>query len=404
MQFYYLLLCLALVTQLTLSVNIHQPAHFDLPTSYADYCFDKFEFTSEGGSLQVNKLPFVLKGASWFGFETSNNVVHGLWARDYKDLLKFLASNGFNAVRLPFWTGLILNDGKPTSINFYQMNADLVDLSSLQVLDKIIKAAADFGLLVMLDLHSFGPGTFMQDGLWYDATHPESEALKVWDTLITRYKNQWNVVAFDLKNEPWGTTWGGAATTDWHAAAERIGNHILSTPGGERFLIFVEGTNTSPPCAQNCFWGENLQGVSTAPVELSNSKKLVYSPHCYGPSVSTQPYFQDPAFPANMPPIWDTHWGFLSAKTGQATVLGEWGGPMEGANGKWMDAFVSYLVKNKTPSQFFWCLNPDSGDTGGLLLDDWKTPSTPKLDLLKKLSPPANFNITGSKYCVTIPK
>jgi hypothetical protein len=52
------------------------------------------------------------------------------------------------------------------------------------------------------------------------------------------------VIALDLKNEPRDSTWAtGNLNTDWNSAAERIGNHILQN-GGDRFLIFVEGTYT----------------------------------------------------------------------------------------------------------------------------------------------------------------
>ena len=37
--------------------------------------------------------------------------------------------------------------------------------------------------------------------------------------------------------------------------------------------------------------GENLQGPLVSPITISNQKKLVFSPHCYGPSVASQPYF-----------------------------------------------------------------------------------------------------------------
>jgi len=369
----------------------------------ATTCSSSFEFTSENGQLNVNGIPFVLKGASWFGYETSNNVFHGLWARDYRDLLDFLKNNGFNGIRVPFYLELVLNDAKPNSITFYQMNADLQNLTSLQVLDKVVAAAAERGILIMLDLHSFLPGTFMEDGLWYNAGHPESEVLKGWDVLINRYADAWNVVAFDLKNEPWGTTWGGSSTTDWQAASSRIANHIMSTPKGSKFLVFVEGTASSPACAQNCFWGENLQGALTTPVNISHPKKLVYSPHCYGPSVAVQPYFSDPSFPANMPAIWDAHWGTVNKKTGNAVVLGEWGGQLAAPDSVWLKAFVDYLLQRGLTSQFFWCLNPDSGDTGGLLDYDWKTPVQGKLDLLKTLDPnPATFSVSGGKYCVTV--
>ena len=81
-------------------------------------------------------------------------------------------------IKVPFYLDLVLKDAKPDSINFYNMNTDLQkyypnifyskltfnSLTSLQVLDKVIEAAADLGLLIMLDLHSFQAGTFMQVG------------------------------------------------------------------------------------------------------------------------------------------------------------------------------------------------------------------------------------------------
>jgi aryl-phospho-beta-D-glucosidase BglC (GH1 family) len=59
-----------------------------------------------------------------------------------------------------------------------------------------------------------------------------------------------------------------------------------------------------------------VQGVKTHPVQLRNPSKLVYSPHVYGPSVYGQPYFSVGNFPANMPAIWDTHFGFVPSTTG----------------------------------------------------------------------------------------
>ena len=36
-------------------------------------------------------------------------------------------------------------------------------------------------------------------------------------------------------------------------------------------------------------------------------------------------------------------------------------------------------------SYSYWSYNPNSGDTGGLIKDDWRTPETTKLDALKPL-------------------
>jgi endoglucanase len=64
------------------------------------YAPTALNFTSERGGLYVNGERFRLKGTSWFGFETSSQVVHGLWSVSYTSLLDFMASNGFNAIRV----------------------------------------------------------------------------------------------------------------------------------------------------------------------------------------------------------------------------------------------------------------------------------------------------------------
>lgn len=38
----------------------------------------------------------------------------------------------------------------------------------------------------------------------------------------------------------------------------------------------------------------------------------------------------------------------------------------------WISTLVDY-IKTTGASWTYWCWNPDSGDTGGLVLDDWKT-------------------------------
>mmetsp|Transcript_35803 Transcript_35803/g.59706 ORF Transcript_35803/g.59706 Transcript_35803/m.59706 type:complete len:99 (+) Transcript_35803:3-299(+) len=48
----------------------------------------------------------------------------------------------------------------------------------------------------------------------------------------------------------------------------------------------------------------------------------------------------------------------------------------------WMDAFVAWLLNSNVSPGFYWCLNPNSGDTGGLLFDDWVTPVNSKIALL----------------------
>ena len=85
--------------------------------------------------------------------------------------------------------------------------------------------------------------------------------------------------------------------------------------------------------------------------------------------------------------IWRKQWFYLHEQNIAPILIGEFGGKQtdtQSTEGKWQNAFVSF-IKDNALSWCYWCLNPNSGDTGGLLLDDWKTPNQPKLDMLKPI-------------------
>lgn len=71
----------------------------------------------------------------------------------------------------------------------------------------------------------------------------------------------------------------------------------------------------------SCWYGENLVGADSRPIELSVPERLVYSPHVYGHG--QQNYMQDSTFPANMPALWDLLWGTIPQRTGVPVVIGE---------------------------------------------------------------------------------
>jgi aryl-phospho-beta-D-glucosidase BglC (GH1 family) len=57
--------------------------------------------------------------------------------------------------QLPFYIGIVKNDPVSVLSDKLGSNSDLVGLSALQIMDKIIDEAAKRGILIMLDLHSF---------------------------------------------------------------------------------------------------------------------------------------------------------------------------------------------------------------------------------------------------------
>ncbi|KAK9843783.1 hypothetical protein WJX81_006189 [Elliptochloris bilobata] len=278
----------------------------------------------------------------------------------------------------------------------------LQGLSVGKVLNAVISEAKRAGLLVMLDMHHLA----MADGiteLWYNEKYPEANLLLAWATLVKRYARHWNVFAVDLKNEPHGhASWGtGDLATDWRLAAERIGAAILACE--PRLLVFVEGVggNCCPvPTQQPAFWGGALDSAAAAPVRLPVAGKLVYSPHVYGPDVHMQSYFRSERFPDSLPGgVWEAQWAHLASASGPALVLGEWGGfgRAGSADRAWQERLAAFLVERGMTDNFFWCLNPNSVDTGGVLEDDWTTPVRDKLERLARINTcPSRLEVDSS--------
>jgi endoglucanase len=259
----------------------------------------------------------------------------------------------------------------------FSKNPDLNGLTRLQVYDKVIDYAGKLGMKVILDHHrnDGGAGT-NEHGLWYTDAHPESKMIANWKMLAQHYAGNETVIGADLHNEPSvSATWGGAAATDWASAAERIGNAIQTV--NKDWLLFVEGTE----------WSSTLAGAQSRPIHFDTPDKLVYSPHAYGQSVGQFSWLTDPNYPNNLPAQYDKMWGYLYKNDTAPIMLGEWGGQFSSAaeqtwgktlakylNGDWnLDGKSDIAAGDKGMSWTFWAWTPESGDVGGILMDDYKT-------------------------------
>lgn len=323
---------------------------------------------------------YVIKAISWFGLETSNCAPHGLWTIRLQDGLAQIKSMGFNTIRLPF-SNECLDGAEPNSIN-YAKNPSLVGKSAQQIMDFFVDSAAKAGLNVILDRHR--PGSDAQSELWYTAKYSEAKWISRWEALAKRYKSKSNVIGFDLHNEPHGSAcWGcGTKATDWRAAATRAGNAVLKV--NSKVLIIVEGVEKQPD-ASFTWWGGGLAGAKAKPVSLTVKNRVVYSPHEYPASVFAQDWFSAANYPANLPGIWDKNWGYLDKKNIAPVLVGEFGTKLEtSSDKKWLKSFVSYVANNRI-SFSYWSFNPNSGDTGGIVRDDWVTPQKAKLAYLEPL-------------------
>jgi endoglucanase len=331
--------------------------------------------------VDASGCPVHLSGVNWFGFETSTFAPHGLWARNWQDMLKQIAQTGFNTIRLPYTNQLFDPATKPLGIN-YQLNPDLKGLKGLALMDRIVQGAGKLGLKIILDRHD--PTADLRPQLWYTNQIPQSRWIQDWVMLAQHYRGNETIIGADLANEPHSSvTWGdGNPNTDWRLAAEQAGNAILAV--SPDWLIIVEGIDTFQ--GDSYWWGGNLEGAARFPVRLSRPDKLVYSAHDYGPEVSWQQWFQvrNPADLAHtLPAVWEKHWAYLQQDGTAPVFVGEFGGGSMGqdAEGVWQRTLVSFLKTNNI-NYAYWSWNPDSGDTGGILQNDWKTVNHSKLDVL----------------------
>ncbi len=252
--------------------------------------------------LDANDCPFTFHSVNWYGAEELDYVPAGLERQDIHTIAGEVRGLGFNSVRLLWSNEMYERNPVVTDPRVLAANPDLLGRTALEVFDAVIDALAREGLLVILDNHTSDAGWCCSNqdgnGLWYNDRYPESSWLADWQGMVQRYLNEPAVVAADLRNEPRCdgsvcATWGGPATTDWRAAAERGGDAVLAT--NPNLLVMVEGIS----------YGGNLQGAATDPVRLDIPNQLVYSAHDY-------PWYHG-GYSSIADISWDLdrHWGFL---------------------------------------------------------------------------------------------
>lgn len=361
-----------------------------------------------------------LTGINWFGYNTGTNTFDGMWTCDLNTSLQAIADHGFNLLRIPISAELILQwkDGTYPSANFNQAtNFYLVDMNSLEIFDYVIGQCRANGLKIMIDIHSAKTDSMgHMANLWYSdevSTEEYQEAL-VW--MAERYAKDDTIIAYDLKNEPHGkpyesnkAIWNDSTDeNNWKYAAEQTALKVLAV--NPNVLIMVEGTEIYPVDIKNNsdysstddadyyfnWWGGNLRGVADYPIELGKyQNKLVYSPHDYGPAVYKQPWFYNGySYDSLYKDCWHDNWLYIHEDKIAPLLIGEWGGFMTEPNLTWM-THLRTLISKYHLNHTFWCFNANSGDTGGLVKDDFTTWDAEKYEFVKEVLWQENGKFVG---------
>lgn len=352
-----------------------------------------------------------LTGLNWFGYNTGTNFFDGMWACEFVPTVKAIADHGFNLIRVPISAELINEwaSGNYPRANYNNAyNTILNDLNSLEIFDFFLYLAEQNGIKVMPDIHSAETNASGHNvNLWYTDKVSVEQYYNALEWMADRYKDNDTIIAYDLKNEPHGKPYEGAGAAIWNDSTDKNNWKYTAECAAARILarnpnvlIMVEGTEIYPTDLKTNsdysskdeddyyfnWWGGNLRGVRDYPVDLGKyQNKLVYSPHDYGPTVYEQPWFKkDYNYDTLMEDCWYDNWLYIYDEDIAPLLIGEWGGFMRDPNLKWMTCMRT-LIKNYHLHHTFWCLNANSGDTGGLVLDDFVTWDEEKYNFVKEV-------------------
>jgi endoglucanase len=378
-------LLLAAAACVTAPLAFAQPSAFSEVGCSAARAFPVLPLHTTGRFI-VDKLNrrFKLNSVNWYGAESTDFVVGGLQLEPLAAIAHRIRCMGFNSVRLP-WSNQMVESNPVVGSYALTANPQFMGLHAMQIFDAVVRALNAEGILVILDNHnSNAEWCCGNDGntLWYNSDYPESAWIGDWKAMAQRYRNDPLVIGADLRNEPRvNATWGGSATTDWHAAAERGGDAVESV--NPNLLIFVEGVN----------YALDLTGIASLPVQLSVPNRLVYETHDYSFDYSNLSGYAQLAADLNQA------WGYILAPNQPYTApvwLGEFGNchtaascitdttSSDGSGGLWFASLRQYLAANDV-DWGWWAVNGTettgsgrtfgSEETYGVLNPYWNAPA-----------------------------
>lgn len=221
-----------------------------------------------------------------------------------KSDIDYIASLGFNAIRLPLHYELFLTSSQRSIRNsvIHDTNNYGNYLNSLKnwcnanqiatdqsidgyaTIDNVLNWAGSHQMFVILDMHA-APGGQGTDVAIADALYPnnlyenawvyQDVLTRIWKGIAQRYKADGRIAFYDILNEPNNVPGGGPTIHD-------ILQTLITTirNEGDNHMIMVEGNG----------WGNQYNYLE--PYTFSPNWGLVYNAHRYG--CSTSPYATNP--------------------------------------------------------------------------------------------------------------
>ncbi|BDA41280.1 probable major extracellular endoglucanase at C-terminar half [Coccomyxa sp. Obi] len=430
--------------QLRIGLDLNVPIPTVLPNGTLIENDEQPASVTLGQFIGATGETLAIKGINWFGFETGSTAVDGLWegpnaiTQNFDSIAWRIKLLGFNTIRLPFSFQVLFNMAPqsytaacsattvdavkqsvtppgittPAGLNPPLLttpgdalgasgvcNADLPNTSAYARFLYVVRFFAANGFYVLIDNHLSFDNTAVSNTAqwltWY----------KQLMTDIVQLPSTRNRVMIDIMNEPdvLGLRWKGTTpdmTSLYFAAMDAL------YPISPTTLFFVEGGGQLPYAM--C-WGDGFvtdpaiiaeYGLSdpsdffTTLLTKPYLNNVVISPHYYPPSISTA----KTGVSGNA--LWErmqNSFGYLTSGQGYQghvfpVVIGETGSMyISQADVLFLSDMAKYMKNDPAVAAYphatlehliWWAWNPNSGDTGGLVQDDWLTVIWNKVDYM----------------------
>ncbi|MBG3850909.1 expansin EXLX1 family cellulose-binding protein [Xanthomonas sp. WHRI 8391] len=331
---------------------------------------------AHGQLIDARGQALQLRGVTWPGFDRASLVAAGLRNSTLQQTLDQMQAADINALRVPICTATL--QAKPVAAADIAGDPALRDLTSLQLLDAVVRASTQRGMQVLLAF---------ADGGCDDSAPQLGAQQQAWTngltTLAARYGTTTGVIGIDLgssgyRNANWA---GNSADADWNRIASRTAGTVLKQ--APRWVVGVEGVGNNALCSDSARKapGSNLQPLACVPLRIP-AKQLVLMPKLAGPDRDAADTFAAADFPRGLPASWQRDFGTFAADHAVLPVsigggLGD-GDPRDPA---WQQALSGYLTNTGMHSAFLGSWEIGNANNGGLLASDG-SPRSDKLQIL----------------------
>jgi endoglucanase len=274
----------------------------------------------------------IIRGISWFGFETERRDLMCLWTHDIQWNLEKMDELGFNSIRLPF-------------------SYDFVQAGQWQKMDEFFDAVQKTNLTVALDFHRIEDTH--QSAKPYNDKVSFDKFLEAWNVILGRYHTVPNLVAVDCFNE-----FQSQDYVEWNNLARQIVGYI-EKHYAERFIYYIGGTQ----------WGGNIHYVNLDDLPFAK-ERIKYTIHAYWFSIQQEPL--------------ESGWEWSFGEHDRLVInVGEWGfissSPKET---DWAIRFIAWLKTKGIYNSYLWTWSYNSGDTQGVLKEDCHSIDDKKMSIV----------------------